>query len=59
MAKKFHLITRSDMDGLVYAVILKQLELIDDIKFVHPKDISRSPLYDLRSFSSNQIYLYM
>ena len=39
MAKKFRLITRSDMDGLVCAVILKQLELIDDIKFVHPKDM--------------------
>ena len=39
MSKKFRLITRSDMDGLVCAVILKQLELIDDIKFVHPKDI--------------------
>jgi nanoRNase/pAp phosphatase (c-di-AMP/oligoRNAs hydrolase) len=39
MTKKFRLITRSDMDGLVCAVILKQLELIDDIKFVHPKDM--------------------
>lgn len=27
------------MDGLVCAVILKQLELIDEIKFVHPKDM--------------------
>jgi nanoRNase/pAp phosphatase (c-di-AMP/oligoRNAs hydrolase) len=36
---KFRLVTRSDMDGLVCAVILKQLELIDDIKFVHPKDM--------------------
>jgi len=39
MSKKFRLVTRSDMDGLVCAVILKQLELIDDIKFVHPKDM--------------------
>ena len=36
---KFRLVTRSDMDGLVCAVILKQLNLIDDIKFVHPKDM--------------------
>ena len=36
---KFRLVTRSDMDGLVCAVILKQLELIDEIKFVHPKDM--------------------
>ena len=39
MSKKFRLVTRSDMDGLVCAVILKQLDLIDDIKFVHPKDM--------------------
>jgi len=39
MDKKYRLITRSDMDGLVCAVILKQLHLIDEIKFVHPKDM--------------------
>ncbi len=39
MSKKFRLVTRSDMDGLVCAVILKQLDLIDEIKFVHPKDM--------------------
>ena len=39
MSKKFRLVTRSDMDGLVCAVILKQLNLIDEIKFVHPKDM--------------------
>ena len=39
MEKKFRLVTRSDMDGLVCAVILKQLNMIDDIKFVHPKDM--------------------
>jgi nanoRNase/pAp phosphatase (c-di-AMP/oligoRNAs hydrolase) len=36
---KFRLITRSDFDGLVCAVLLKELDLIDDIKFVHPKDM--------------------
>ena len=36
---KFRLITRSDFDGLVCAVLLKQMDLIDDIKFVHPKDM--------------------
>jgi nanoRNase/pAp phosphatase (c-di-AMP/oligoRNAs hydrolase) len=36
---KFRLITRSDMDGLVCAVILKHLDMIDEIKFVHPKDM--------------------
>lgn len=33
------LITRSDFDGLVCAMILKECKLIDDIKFVHPKDM--------------------
>lgn len=33
------LVTRSDFDGLVCAMILKEAKLIDDIKFVHPKDV--------------------
>ena len=37
--QKYRLITRSDFDGLVCAVLLKHLDLIDDIKFVHPKDM--------------------
>ncbi len=36
---KFRLVTRSDFDGLVCAVLLNKLDLIDDIKFVHPKDM--------------------
>lgn len=36
---KFRLVTRSDFDGLVCAVLLNELDLIDDIKFVHPKDM--------------------
>lgn len=39
MKKKYRLITRSDMDGLVCAVLLKHIDIIDDIKFVHPKDM--------------------
>lgn len=35
----FRLVTRSDFDGLVCAVLLKHLKLIDDILFVHPKDM--------------------
>ena len=35
----FRLVTRSDFDGLVCAVLLKELNIIDDIKFVHPKDM--------------------
>ena len=37
--KKYRLVTRSDFDGLVCAVLLKELDLINDIKFVHPKDM--------------------
>lgn len=36
---KYRLVTRSDFDGLVCAAILKELDLIDEIKFVHPKDM--------------------
>ena len=39
MSDKFRLVTRSDFDGLVCAVLLKELDLIDDILFVHPKDM--------------------
>ncbi len=37
--KTFRLVTRSDFDGLVCAVLLKEVGIIDDIKFVHPKDM--------------------
>jgi len=37
--KKYRLVTRSDMDGLVCAVLLKHLDIISDITFVHPKDM--------------------
>ncbi|NCO03010.1 MAG: exopolyphosphatase [Alphaproteobacteria bacterium] len=37
--KKYRLITRSDMDGLVCAVLMKDLGIIDDISFAHPKDM--------------------
>ncbi|HLA35633.1 MAG TPA: exopolyphosphatase [Rhodocyclaceae bacterium] len=36
---KYRLVTRSDFDGLVCAVLLKRLDMIDEIKFVHPKDM--------------------
>ena len=38
-ASRYRLVTRSDFDGLVCAVLLKQLGMIDDISFVHPKDM--------------------
>jgi nanoRNase/pAp phosphatase (c-di-AMP/oligoRNAs hydrolase) len=39
MSQKYRLVTRSDFDGLVCAVLLKDRDLIDEIKFVHPKDM--------------------
>jgi len=36
---KYRLVTRSDMDGLVCAVLLKELGILESIKFVHPKDV--------------------
>ena len=37
--KKYRLITRSDMDGLVSAVLLTELGLVDEVTFAHPKDM--------------------
>ena len=37
--QKMRLVTRSDFDGLACAMMLKELDIIEDIKFVHPKDV--------------------
>ena len=39
MEGKKRLVTRSDFDGLVCAMMLRELDIIDEIKFVHPKDV--------------------
>ncbi len=39
MADKYRLVTRSDFDGLVCGALLKDLDMIDDVMFVHPKDM--------------------
>lgn len=38
-SRKYRLVTRSDFDGLVCAVLLRHLGIIDEILFVHPKDM--------------------
>ena len=38
-APKRRLVTRSDFDGLACAMMLRDLDLVDEIKFVHPKDV--------------------
>ena len=36
---RHRLVTRSDFDGLVCAALLKHLGILEDILFVHPKDV--------------------
>ena len=37
--KQYRLLTRSDFDGLVCAILLKELGILGSILFVHPKDV--------------------
>src|SRR4051794_30198321 len=37
--ERYRLVTRSDFDGLVCAALLKHLGILEDILFVHPKDV--------------------
>jgi nanoRNase/pAp phosphatase (c-di-AMP/oligoRNAs hydrolase) len=39
IAERYRLVTRSDFDGLVCAALLKQIDMLEDILFVHPKDM--------------------
>ena len=39
MPTRHRLVTRSDFDGLVCAVLLREQGLVDEILFVHPKDV--------------------
>ena len=55
---KFRLITRSDFDGLVCAVLLKELDMIDEIKFVHPKDMQDNKIeITARDITTNLPYV--
>src|SRR3954465_12250712 len=37
--ERYRLVPRWDFDGLVCAALLKHLGILDDILFVHPKDV--------------------
>lgn len=37
--QRYRLVTRSDFDGLICAVLLKARDMIDDVLFAHPKDV--------------------
>jgi nanoRNase/pAp phosphatase (c-di-AMP/oligoRNAs hydrolase) len=39
LQRTYRLVTRSDFDGLVCAALLKELGVLDEILFVHPKDV--------------------
>ncbi|MDK9704760.1 MAG: exopolyphosphatase [Sulfuritalea sp.] len=52
------LVTRSDFDGLVCAILLKELGMINEILFVHPKDMQdgKIPVTD-RDITTNLPYV--
>ncbi len=54
----FRLLTRSDFDGLVCAVLLEELDMIDDIEFVHPKEMQDGTvLVSDRDITTNPPYV--
>jgi nanoRNase/pAp phosphatase (c-di-AMP/oligoRNAs hydrolase) len=56
--QKYRLVTRSDFDGLVCAVLLKELDMLDDIKFVHPKDMQDGKIeVSARDITTNVPYV--
>lgn len=56
--KKYKLITRSDFDGLVCAVLFKELDMLDEIEFVHPKDMQDGKVrVDERCITTNVPYV--
>lgn len=56
---KYRLLTRGDLDGLVCAVLMKHLDLVDDITFVdHPSDMqSGAVAVTDRDISTNLPYV--
>jgi len=55
---RYRLITRSDFDGLVCAMILKELDMLEDIMFVHPKDMQDGMIdVNEKDISTNVPYL--
>ncbi|WP_028450857.1 MULTISPECIES: exopolyphosphatase [Chitinibacter] len=55
---KYRLVTRSDFDGLVCAVLLNELEMIDEILFVHPKDMQDGKIeISARDITTNLPYV--
>lgn len=58
MSQKYRLVTRSDFDGLVCAMLFKELDMIDDILFVHPKDMQDGKIaIDASDITTNLPYV--
>jgi len=56
--QKYRLITRSDFDGLVCATLLKDLDILEDILFVHPKDMQDDKIQvSYRDITTNLPYV--
>jgi len=56
--EKYRLITRSDFDGVVCAALFREMDMIDEIKFVHPKDMQDgSVLVTERDITANLPYV--
>ena len=57
-SQQYRLVTRSDFDGLVCAMLLREAGMIDEIKFVHPKDMQDGtvPITD-RDITTNLPYV--
>jgi nanoRNase/pAp phosphatase (c-di-AMP/oligoRNAs hydrolase) len=54
----YRLVTRSDFDGLISAVLLKSRGLIDDVLFVHPKDVQDGKIpISARDITTNLPYV--
>jgi nanoRNase/pAp phosphatase (c-di-AMP/oligoRNAs hydrolase) len=57
-ASHYRLVTRSDFDGLVCGVLLKELDMIDEIAFVHPKDMQDGKIpISARDITTNLPYV--
>ncbi|MEQ8193140.1 MAG: exopolyphosphatase [Rhodospirillales bacterium] len=56
---KYRLITRSDFDGVTCAALFRELDMIDEIKFVHPKDMQDgSVLVTDKDITANLPYVW-
>ncbi len=57
-SSSYRLVTRSDFDGLVCGMLLREAGMIDEIKFVHPKDMQDGavPITD-RDITTNLPYV--